>query len=167
MTAPARRPVPGASIGLDDRSVLALTLHHEASGEGRRGMLAVGCVIRNRAAWGKWGPSLRDVCLAWKQYSCWRPAGGTMNYGRLVVHADALRRGLRPPVLLLAFDVADAVMHGVEQDLTGGADHYWAPRAMVPPGRVPSWAVGVTPTATIGGHVFCRLRPGGAEVIRA
>ena len=37
------RPVPGASIGLTDRAVFALTLHHEASGEGRRGMVAVGC----------------------------------------------------------------------------------------------------------------------------
>lgn len=160
------RVVPGASIGLDDRSVLALTLHHEASGEGRQGMLAVGCVIRNRAAWGQWGPTMRDVCLAHKQFSCWRPAGGTTNYGRLVMHADALRRGQRPPVLLAAFDCAASVIEGAE-DSTGGADHYWAPRAMVPPGRVPAWAMGVTPTATIGGHVFCRLRPGGAEVARA
>lgn len=162
----AKRAVPGASLGLDDLSVLALTLHHEASGEGRRGMLAVGCVIRNRAAWGKWGPTMRDVCLAFKQFSCWRPAGGTTNYGRLVIHADALRRGTRLPVLLGAFDCAASVIAGAE-DMTLGADHYYAPRAMVPSGRVPTWAMGVTPTMTIGGHVFLQLRPGGAEVARA
>lgn len=161
-----RRAEPGAAIGLSELEVLVLTLHHEASGEGRRGMLAVGCVIRNRAAWGKWGPTLRDACLAFKQFSCWRPAGGTTNYGRLVMHADALRAGRRPPVLQAAFDCAQAVLADVE-DETRGADHYFAPAAMLPKGRVPAWAAGVTPTATIGGHVFYRLRPRDAEVARA
>lgn len=163
---PVKRVVPGASIGLSDLEVVALTLHHEASGEGRRGMHAVGCVIRNRAAWGKWGPTMRDVCLAHKQFSCWRPSGGTMNYGRLVLHADALRRGQRPPLLQLSFDVAQALLVNAP-DVTGGADHYYAPAAMVPKGRVPRWAEGVAPTTTIGGHVFYRLRPRDAEVARA
>lgn len=152
------KAVPGASIGLADLDVLALTLHHEASGEGVRGMTAVGCVIRNRAAWGKWGPSMRDVCLAWKQYSCWRPAGGTTNYGRLVAHADAIRAGRRPLEMAKAYEVARALL-ATQPDVTGGADHYYAPAAMLPRGRVPEWAIGVTPTATIGGHVFLRLRP--------
>lgn len=164
---PPKRAVPGASIGLSDLDVFALTLHHEASGEGRRGMRAVGWVIRNRADWGKWGPTVRDACLAWKQFSCWRPAGGTTNYGRLVVHADALRRGQRLPALLPAFDVAAAVLEGAAADETRGADHYYAPAAMSPKGRVPDWAQGIAPTATIGGHVFYRLRPRDAEVVRA
>lgn len=156
-----KRAVPGASIGLDELSVLALTLHHEAGGEGRRGLLAVGCVIRNRAAWGKWGPTVRDVCLAFKQFSCWRPAGGTTNYGRLVQHAEAIRAGRRPPVMAAAFEVAADVLAGVP-DITGGADHYFAPAAMLPKGRVPDWALGVTPAATLAGHVFFRLRPAAA-----
>lgn len=156
------RPVPGASIGLSDLDVLALTLHHEASGEGPNGMTAVGCVIRNRAAWGKWGPTVRDVCLAHKQFSCWRPAGGTTNYGRLVLHADALRAGRQVAVMAKAFSVARGILGGQVPDVTRGADHYYAPAAMLPPGRVPEWAVGVTPTTRIGGHVFFRLRPGEA-----
>lgn len=161
-----RRAEPGAAIGLGELEVLALTLHHEASGEGPRGMVAVGCVIRNRAVWGKWGGTARDVCLAFKQFSCWRPAGGTTNYGRLVIHADALRAGRRPSGMVKAFDAAAAVLRDVP-DVTHGADHYFAPAAMLPPGRVPRWAEGLTPTTTIGGHVFFRLRPGDAEVARA
>jgi len=165
VTAP-KRAVPGASIGLSELDVVALTLHHEASGEGRRGMHAVGCVIRNRAAWGKWGATVRDVCLAHKQFSCWRPAGGTTNYGRLVLHADALRAGRRPTALQAAFDVAQELLDGMP-DVTVGADHYYAPAAMLPKGRVPDWAQGVAPTTTIGGHVFFRLRPRDAGVARA
>lgn len=162
-----KTPVPGASIGISDLDVLALTLHHEASGDGVRGMTAVGCVIRNRTAWGKWGLTMRDVCLAHKQFSCWRPAGGTTNYGRLVMHADAIRAGRRPPVMAPAYAVAEAITHGLSADLTGGADHYWAPLSMRPVGREPAWARGVTARRVVDLHVFIRLRPGSSEVSRA
>lgn len=150
---------PAVATGLSERDVVALTLHHEASAEGRQGMLAVGCVLRNRRAWGKWGPTLRDVCLAHKQFSCWRPAGGVTNYTRLVNHAQAIRDGKRPAALQLAYDVAAAVLSAAQADITNGADHYYAPRAMKPVNRVPAWAANVPACAVIGGHIFFRLRP--------
>lgn len=148
---------PGPALGLPDHAVFALTLHHEASGEGRRGMVAVGCLIRNRVAWGRWGATVRAVCLAPWQFSCWRKEGGASNYGALVLHADALRRGGQPARLAEAFDVVGEIERGIA-DPTGGADHYYAPAAMVPPGRVPPWAANVAPTAVIGRHRFYRLR---------
>lgn len=159
------KTVPAAARGLSEREVFALTLHHEAASEGARGMAAVGCIIRNRVAWGKWGHSYWDVCLARKQFSCWRPAGGTVNYGRLVEHADELRAGGRPLAMQRAFNIADAVMGGTQPDLVGGADHYWAPAAMIPKGKTPEWAIGVTPVLEIGRHRFIRLRPTSAREI--
>lgn len=168
MSVNGRTIEPSIAKGLSELDVLALTLHHEAYGEGITGMFAVGCVLRNRRAWGKWGPTLRNVCLAPKQFSCWRPAGGTTNYTRLVTHAEALRAGQRPGLLAKAFGVAYAMLDEVVDDVTAGADHYWAPNAMVPKGATPKWAVGITPTAHIGGHIFIRLRPVAADgVVRA
>lgn len=146
--------------GLSELDVLALTLHHEAEGEPLEGQAAVGCLIRNRAAWGRWGATLRDVCLAPSQFSCWQQEGGARNFTRLLMHASAIRvDGIRPPVMRRAYDVATALLAGGLQDVTGGADHYYAPRSMKPLGRVPEWAKGRTPTAAIGRHVFYRLRP--------
>lgn len=148
---------------LGELDVLALTLHHEAGGESLLGQMAVACVIRNRAVWGKWGPTLRDVCLANKQFSCWQPIGGADNYLSLVGHADALRAGKRPDVMRRAYQVAHSIL-GDAPDVTNHATHYYAPAAMVPPGRLPVWAKGRTPSAHIGGHVFFNLRP--AETIQ-
>lgn len=156
------RQVPGPSIGLTDRDVFVLTLHHEAGGEGRQGMVAVGAVILNRAAWGQaggpYGATVRDVCLWPAQFSCWRPVGGPENFGALVLNANAIRAGRRPTALRRADEIAGALLDGAA-DPTGGADHYYAPAAMKPAGRVPSWAVGRAPTAVLGRHRFYRLRP--------
>lgn len=147
-----------AADGLSELDVLALTLHHEANSEGVLGMVAVGCVIRNRADWGRWGHSLREVCLAPMQFSCWRPGGGRRNHGKLLNHIDALRKGTRPPKMLPAYEAAHAIL-GEQPDITSGGDHYYAPLAMRPPGRVPPWARGETPCAHIGNHIFFHLRP--------
>lgn len=150
--------VPKPSIGLSDLDVLALTLHHEAALEGARGMAAVANVIENRVKWGRWGDA-RGVCLAHKQFSCWRAAGGLKNFTRLCTHADAIRDGTRPLAMQRAYAVADAVLgKSLLQDLTFGADHYYAPISMNPPSAVPAWAQGLTPTAIVGRHRFYRLR---------
>lgn len=159
MTSANHSPRPDAARHLSELDVTALTLHHEAAGEGAIGMVAVGCVIRNRVAWGKWGSTYDAVCLARVQFSCWRPSGGTTNYARLVQNAEAIRSGRRSPSMALAYMVVAAIMDGSQEDITNGADHYYAPKAMVPKGRVPAWAEGLTPTAVIESHRFYRLRP--------
>jgi N-acetylmuramoyl-L-alanine amidase len=159
------------AAGVAELDVVALTLEHEAAGEPIEGVVAVGCVLRNRAEWGRWGPLLRDVCLAPAQFSCWQPRDGTANHARLVERigmlraggpdADAFRRrAAGRSYLVAAVVLAGRTLDGYLEDITGGADHYFAPRAMKPRGRVPAWARGLTPTAEIGGHRFYKLRKG-------
>lgn len=158
-----RQRIDAIARGLSDREVLTLTLHHEAALEGDLGMAAVASVIRNRAAWGPFGRTMRAVCLWPWAFSCWVPEGGAANHQRLVEHAHTLRLGQHPPLLARAAQVAAAYLaDGAEpDDPTNGADHYYAPKAMKPAGAVPAWAVNLTPVAEIGRHVFFRLRPGG------
>lgn len=144
--------------GLTDLQVLALTLHHEAGAERLIGLIAVASVIRNRVAWGKWGRTYTDVCLADWQFSCWVPQGGRINHQNLVKHAEQIRSGKIPRAMQRAFDVAQAVLEDGLPDPTRQADHYYAPKAMVPPDRVPDWAEGRQPSAVLGAHRFYRLR---------
>lgn len=62
------QPVLVKSEGCD-RIVLAKTLLGEARGEGRRGMLAVAAVIKQRMH--ERDMTLREVCLQPWQFSCW------------------------------------------------------------------------------------------------
>lgn len=141
--------------GLSPSETLALTLYHEAGGEGRRGMEMVAAVIARRKALGFTGTTWREVCLAPRQFSCWTPSATDANHQRLVRHAQLLRVGQRPPVLREALAVAEAAVAGtLPADVAGGADHYCT--AAVWPQT--AWAKGQTPVATHGAHVFFRLR---------
>jgi|TARA_B100001964_G_scaffold238569_2_gene304301 spore germination cell wall hydrolase CwlJ-like protein len=53
--------------------------------------------------------------------------------------------------------LVDGLLDDVLLDLTGGADHYHAPAAMVPSGSEPSWAAGKQPVTVIGEHRLYRL----------
>lgn len=148
---------PDVAEGLAAMDVLALTIDAEARNQSAMGMLAVGCCIRNRAALNRpeWGSTMRAVCLAKSQFSCWNP-GDDLNHLRLLGMARRIRAGERPPELDDAYEVARAVYSDTD-DVTNGADHYYAPKGMKPPGRVPRWAVGRTPCAHIGDHIFYAL----------
>lgn len=146
------------ATGLSELQVVTLTLHHEAALEGRIGMMAVGNVLRNRRAWGKWGPTMRDVCLARRQFSCWSPDGGKLNHDALIRNVRSMRDGDDPAILMLAADLANHLSEIRCFDLTDGADHYYAPAAMKPMGARPAWAQGRTPVLRFGGHTFYRLR---------
>ena len=144
---------------LVDRSVLALTLWGEARGEPIEGRIAVGCVIRNRLAmphrFRAAAATYRAICLAPHQFSCWAPTGGAENYAAVMRLAARMAQGR--PLEDLRLDeclwLADGLMSGVVLDRTQGATMYWAPKAMLPPGRVPTWAEGRT-TEVIGSQVF-------------
>jgi len=56
-------------VMMKEREIVAMTLYMEARGEGSKGLEAVASVIWNRAYHSK--TSLRRVCLAPKQFSCW------------------------------------------------------------------------------------------------
>lgn len=129
--------------------VLARTLWGEARGEGQGGMEAVASVILNRVAVARrldgywWGNTIIQVCQKPYQFSCWNKLDP--NFKKLLavdegdIHfATALR-------------VARRAVLGFIKDKTGEATHYHAL------GIQPNWALGQTPTARIGYHVFYAL----------
>jgi hypothetical protein len=144
-------------------------------------LIAVMVVVRNRRArfahWHAVDPSYKAICLAPWQFSCWNVNSGS-NHDALMALAAQLavqtivRVGdfdgtpvhdvvLAPiaatldPQLRECLTLADGVIAGTLLDRTNGATSYWAPAAMDPPGRVPTWADGLA-TWTIGDQVFVR-----------
>jgi hypothetical protein len=143
---------------LDDRSVLALTAWAEARRVPRNipsdhspveELLAVMVVVRNRrlryARWRATDPSYKSICLAPSQFSCWNPDSGS-NHEALMVLAEQVAMfpdvPIDDPLLRECLYLATGVMAGVMLDRTGGADSYYAPAAMIPPGRIPPGAAG-------------------------
>lgn len=141
---------------LTDPQILALTLYGEARGEPIEGVIAVGCVIRNRVIDARWGTKYRQVCLAPWQFSCWRREGGEANYERVLDYAKQLLAHKVPddPIFRQCVWVSQGVIGGWILDTVKNATHYYAPAAMQPPGSVPKWAANKQPVVTRGRHVF-------------
>lgn len=113
-----------------------LTLLAEAGGEGFDGMVAVGNVIRNRAA--KRGLTVDEVCLQHLQFSCWNDKG-------LTVYRYAGRNRAIWQDALTAWQVSGT------EDITGGADLYHADYVK------PNWNWSKTvKTVKVGKHIFYR-----------
>lgn len=133
---------------ITDVGIVARTLWGEARGEGREGMLAVACVILNRAnsettTW--WGTNVRSVCLKRYQFSCWN--FGDPNRAKLLEVSNG------DPAFTEALDIAaDAIMGNID-DITNGANSYFDKRMANPP----VWSEGEMPTAVIGNHQFYKL----------
>jgi hypothetical protein len=148
----------GSGGGLNDREILAKTIEAEARGEGYTGKLAVGAVVRNRAATGKYGgSSITDVIMKDGQFSAWNGETGYAG-GEGAVDMRNLR------VSDESYAAADAVLSGQYEDPTGGATHYYNPDK-----ATPAWGRGQNPSAnqwsTIGNHVFGNpdgIRPPGS-----
>ncbi len=144
---------------LTERDALTCTLLGEAGGEPIDGQIAVGCVIRNRAAsttvhW--WGKGIKGVCLAPAQFSCWWERA--QNTDRVYATAEALlaRHPVGPLVAELQW-IAEGIIGGVIRDHVAAADHYMTtelfrrhPPVWAQPGRV-------APVAIVGHHTFFRL----------
>jgi hypothetical protein len=136
--APARAGV------VEEREIrcLALTIYHEARGEPRRGMLAVGHVVMNRTrtalfpadacAVVQQGGERRHHC----QFSWW--CDGRSDRPR---DAERLRESLA---------LAAEIYGGCTVDPTAGALWYHAARVE------PSWSMSLGPGERIGRHVFYR-----------
>ncbi len=137
-----------------DIDIVARTLYGEARGQGRQGMVAVACVILNRAiiadayveTHGKDHPlfgdgSLASVCQAQLQFSCWNANDPNLAIINAVTTAD--------PVFAQAKDIATQAENDELEDITNGATHYFAKGT-----PMPRWALGKTPCAEIGKHLF-------------
>lgn len=120
---------------------LARTIWGEARGEGRAGMQAVACVIRNRAARpGWWGRSIAEVCLKPAQFSCWLADDPNRRKLDAVSEDDA--------AFTVARELAAAALAGILADYTFGATHYHTVDT------APVWARGHIPCVVIGRHAF-------------
>ncbi len=125
-----------------ERDILARTLWGEARSEGDAGMRAIAAVIINRRA--RDGiervKSVREICLAPYQFSCWN--GGDPNRIKVLTVDES------DPVFRLALGIAAEALGGTLVDPTGGATHYHAAHIS------PYWSQDRTPSARIGRHVF-------------
>jgi len=142
---------------------VAVVLYGEARSESLLGLVAVGCVIRNRVKadlhgdskpdW--WGEGYSDVVTRPWQFSCLSPKGGVPNYRKVVKFARRLTD--KTPITDAKEKQCIWIAHGVIGDyvidITKGADHYHT--AMLMPR--PRWARGKDPVVQQGAHVFYRL----------
>jgi spore germination cell wall hydrolase CwlJ-like protein len=118
---------------------MALALYHEARGQGRTAMAAVGHVIRNRKNDRDFPATICGVVKAGGetppcQFSFWcdgRPDTPTER-----------------EAFALAQQVADRVLAGVSTDPTDGALYFHTERVS------PSWASSFRETHRSGGHIF-------------
>ncbi len=141
-------PPPGVDPDLDLR---IRTTYGEARGEPEQGQQGVDWVIRNRARAA--GRPISDIVFAPGQFEPWNnPA----------TRAQMLALDPASP----EYQRLKATLEASTTDPTGGATHFYSPRAQAALGReAPSWAQG-QPTQ-IGGHNFYNLpyayRGGGGQ----
>lgn len=145
---------------LSDFDALWLTIYGEARGEPVEGQIAVASVIRNRVG-RRWGGSLRAVCLAPKQFSCWNP-DANVNHAHLMDMAAAaigdFHERAAAPLDARARQIkflAQGIVNGDLLDNTQGADHYLT-RNLLQSADAPTWAVG-KPARVVGAHAFLTL----------
>jgi len=126
---------------------LAMTMWREARGEGAQGMLAVGCVIRNRKL--RWGGSFWQQVTARNQFSAMTYLGDSQTIKWPSPVDSAWHE---------AIELAKSIYLGSVADATGGAIYYHNPRASTPGGWFERNIVGQPSkfkrTATIGRHEF-------------
>jgi hypothetical protein len=119
------------------------TVYGEARGEPVAGQQAVAYTIRNRSKSG--GESSQDVIFRPNAYEPW-------NNPTTRAQLEALDPNSADYQKILT-GVVRPVMSGQAQDPTGGATHFYSPKAQAALGReTPSWATGNQ--TTIGGHTF-------------
>lgn len=126
---------------------MALTVWAEARGQPWLGILAVAYVIRNRAERPRWwGKGVSGVCLKPFQFSCWNSEKRHGSQLDRLLDIKTLSHAAMPECMR-AVDVA---MAGTEPDPTNGSTYYCTKGVV----DKTDWAVGKTPSAIIGDHVF-------------
>lgn len=125
--------------------IVARTLWGEARGEGEAGMVAVACVIMNRAhnpRW--WGHDPAEVCTKPAQFSCWNESDPNRAKLLAVTKAD--------PQFAQAISIASNALCCLLADVTFNADSYFAIGS-----PLPYWVAGLDATVTIAGQSFYRV----------
>lgn len=122
--------------------IIALTILGEARGEGKSGMYAVACVLRQRAINRKM--KVDEVCWQYKQFECWT-GKGINDLAHLFDESKQMR---------YAIELARSLNRNIKFDRTyvNNADHYCTLKTN------PYWAKGKKPVKIIGNHKFFKLK---------
>ena len=126
--------------------ILARTIEAEAAQEGYEGMIAVGSVIANRAAAGKYGDDIEGVILKKGQFSPWNSWTGHAK-GEQGKNMLALKPSAK------AYKAASDILTGDYTDPTDGATHY-VNTAVNQPDWLPDMKARKRGTLQIGNHLF-------------
>ena len=132
---------------MSELEILARTIEAEAGGESKKGKLAVGAVINNRATQNRYGTDIRSVILRKAQFSPWN---SYTNYEEGKEQGkDMLGKKMKPSKD--SYEVAEQILSGEYVDPTSGATHFVNPRI-----SKPSWYKGFKENGTtkIGKHEF-------------
>ena len=141
---------------LSEVAALAVTIWGEARAETPNGQIAVGQVVLNRRAAGRWGATVNSVVGARLQFSCWWAAGGVENFRAVLDLATRVARGDAPRELAQCLWVAGGLLDRlITRDLVRGATHYLTAELLRT--APPAWAQGQTPVAKLDRHVFFRV----------
>lgn len=141
---------------LSEVAALAVTIWGEARNETPNGQIAVGQVVLNRRAAGRWGATVNSVVGARLQFSCWWAAGGRANWQAVLDMATRVARGEAPRELAQCLWVAGGLLDRlITRDLVRGATHYVTAELLRT--APPAWAQGQAPVATVDRHVFFRV----------
>lgn len=143
-----------------DYFMMALCLWREARGEGRPGQVAVGCVVRNRTLRNH-STFYEEVVKPWQFSSITAKGDPQLSLYPLPMDAQWQQ----------CSTLAQSIVNGEVQDVTGGATLYWNPKA-IDPGKTfvtlagqtvrfpKTWdADKVQETVQIGAHIFLRELP--------
>ncbi|WP_264051677.1 cell wall hydrolase [Methylobacterium flocculans] len=136
--------IPGTlSLNESDADTAIRTVMAEAGNQGPEGMKAVAGVLRNRALLA--GTGVGAEARKPNQFEPWNPDSGN----------DPRRFKVDSPEYQAAAKLVIPVLRGEVADPTGGATHFYAPKAQAALGRnVPDWDDGSG--TDLGGHRFFR-----------
>tara|TARA_B100000073_G_scaffold300864_1_gene267522 strand:+ start:186 stop:1613 length:1428 start_codon:yes stop_codon:yes gene_type:complete len=131
---------------MSELEILARTIEAEAGGESKKGKLAVGAVIKNRADQNRFGTDIRSVILFPSQFSPWNKYTGSQGGKQ---GKDMLGEKMKPSKD--SYDAAKKILSGNYVDPTFGASHFVNPKI-----SKPSWYKGFKENGTtkIGKHEF-------------
>ncbi|GJE37850.1 cell wall hydrolase [Methylobacterium persicinum] len=144
--------MPDSDVSNADRDLAVRTMMGEAQGQGDAGLAAVGHVIMNRAASGKYGGNnVADVVLAPNQFEPW-----TTRKQELLSYSP------KDPKYQRAQAIFDQIVSGEMPDITDGSTHFLNAKVVRERGNyggaLPKWTAGGG--QDIGDHTF--YKPNGA-----
>lgn len=133
-----------------EQNVIAQTLLGEARGEGKAGMYAVACVIKQRMKLKSYPNTATGVCLELKQFDYWT------QHKRAKwddINRSNVRRLMHTNTELVRYAKMLAVnIHRVNTDYIKQADHYCTTD------QHNYWTKGKKPVVIIKNHKFYKLR---------